>query len=123
MVLADSLALSIDEAFQLDPATFSAADVWFTTILFGFQIYFDFSGYSDMAIGSARLLGLRFPDNFNYPYLARSPKEFWGRWHISLSSWIRDYLYLPLTGQKFRTQSTEGLGEAASDQARNAALL
>ena len=79
------------------------------TFLFGFQIYFDFAGYSDIAIGSARLLGIQFPENFNWPYLAKSPKSFWKRWHISLSSWIRDYLYLPIAGAKFKKESKGGI--------------
>ena len=84
-----------------------------SVFLFGFQIYFDFSGYSDVAIGSALLLGIRFPENFNWPYLALTPREFWKRWHISLSAWIRDYLYLPLTGQSFDTKSKGGISVAA----------
>ncbi len=109
VVLADNIAGLADEAFTIPPATMTAFDVWVAAFLFGFQIYFDFSGYSDIAIGSARSMGLRFPENFLWPYIATSPREFWHRWHISLSSWIRDYLYLPLTGQKFRTTSTDGL--------------
>ena len=90
-------------------------DTWVATILFGFQIYFDFSAYSDIAIGSANLLGIKFPENFNWPYIASHPKDFWKRWHISLSSWIRDYLYLPLTGQKFQTNSMGGISEASGN--------
>jgi D-alanyl-lipoteichoic acid acyltransferase DltB (MBOAT superfamily) len=125
VVLADSLAVFVDAAFALDPGSLNALDVWVATFLFGFQIYFDFAGYSDVAIGSARMLGIRFPENFDWPYMARSPREFWTRWHISLSAWIRDYLYLPLTGQRFRTQSTGGIGEATRPSAlnRNGALL
>lgn len=125
VVLADSIALSVDAAFTRDATTLTAFDVWVATFLFGFQIYFDFSGYSEMAIGSARLLGIRFPENFNWPYISKSPREFWGRWHISLSSWIRDYLYLPLTGQRFKTRSEGGLEGAVTDdnRRRNRALL
>jgi D-alanyl-lipoteichoic acid acyltransferase DltB (MBOAT superfamily) len=76
----------------------SALDAWTLAFLFGFQIYFDFAGYSHIAIGSARLLGITLPENFDFPYLATSPREFWQRWHISLSTWIRDYVYLPMIG-------------------------
>ena len=126
IVIADNIAIYVDFWFSQVPGELTALDVWVATYLFGFQIYFDFSGYSDIAIGSALLLGLRFPDNFNWPYMATSPKDFWQRWHISLSAWIRDYLYLPLTGQKFRTKSTEGIGvaiEKKNDGSHNRALL
>jgi D-alanyl-lipoteichoic acid acyltransferase DltB (MBOAT superfamily) len=109
VVLADNIAPVADEIFSLNPEYLNAFDVWVGAFLFGFQIYFDFSGYSDIAIGSARLLGIRFPDNFNWPYMSKSPREFWSRWHITLSSWIRDYLYIPLTGQKYKSKSTGGL--------------
>lgn len=109
VVLADNIAPLVDDVFAMDPSYLSAYDVWLGTILFGFQIYFDFSGYSDIAIGSARLMGFKFPENFNWPYLAKSPREFWQRWHITLSSWIRDYLYLPLMGEKFQTTSQGGI--------------
>jgi alginate O-acetyltransferase complex protein AlgI len=112
--LADNIALFVDTAFSMQLGSLNAFDIWTATFLFGFQIYFDFSGYSDIAIGSARMLGLHFPNNFNWPYLSASPKEFWKRWHISLSSFIRDYLYLPLTGQKYKTTSTGGLPIAIS---------
>lgn len=109
VVLADNIAPVVDEIYSLNPEYLNAFDVWVGAFLFGFQIYFDFSGYSDIAIGSARLLGIKFPDNFNWPYLSKSPREFWSRWHITLSSWIRDYLYIPLTGQKYKSKSTGGL--------------
>jgi D-alanyl-lipoteichoic acid acyltransferase DltB (MBOAT superfamily) len=125
VVLADGLAPMVDDAFSRDPTSLNALDVWVAAFLFGFQIYFDFSGYSDIAIGSARMLGLIFPRNFDWPYLAASPREFWTRWHISLSSWIRDYLYAPLTGRPFHTQSVGGIGEATRGDSsrRNLALL
>jgi alginate O-acetyltransferase complex protein AlgI len=113
--LADRLAILTDQIYSLDPRLFSAFDVWVAAFLFGLQIYFDFSAYSDIALGSAKMLGIHFPENFYWPYLSRSPREFWKRWHISLSSWIRDYLYLPLTGQPFKTKSEGGLGIAAED--------
>ena len=81
--------------------------------LFGFQIYFDFSAYSNIAIGSAKLFGINIPENFNFPYIAKSFKDFWKRWHISLSAWIKDYLYLPLAGVKIKSSSAkEGIGES-----------
>ena len=115
VVFADNIAGFVDNGYALSPATLSAWDVWCLAILFGFQIYFDFSAYSHIAIGSARLMGIKFPENFNFPYIATSPKEFWRRWHISLSSWIRDYLYLPLCGAKVRDESVGGL-EVASQK-------
>ena len=99
----------MDSGFQQPLASLSALDVWTLAFLFGFQIYFDFSAYSSIAIGSARLMGIHIPENFNFPYLANSPREFWRRWHISLSSWIRDYLYFPLQGIKVRDRSTGGI--------------
>jgi|APSaa5957512622_1039677.scaffolds.fasta_scaffold13783_2 alginate O-acetyltransferase complex protein AlgI len=116
VVIADNLAGIVDASFSRYFTHFTAIDVWVVAILFGFQIYLDFSGYSDIAIGSARLAGVRIPENFNWPYMALSPREFWQRWHISLSSWIRDYLYLPLTGQQFKARSSGGLGMAVSDE-------
>jgi D-alanyl-lipoteichoic acid acyltransferase DltB (MBOAT superfamily) len=109
VVLADSLAAFIDEGFK-DPEYMnnSAIDTWALAIGFGLQIYFDFSGYSDIAIGSARLFGYRFPENFNYPYVSSSPKEFWSRWHITLSSWIRDYLYIPMQQLRRQRSTAEG---------------
>lgn len=98
VVLADNIAPLVDAGYSLDPSTLSAIDVWTLAFIFGFQIYFDFAGYSHIAIGCAKLMGIHFPENFNFPYAAASFKSFWKRWHISLSSWIRDYLYLPLSG-------------------------
>ncbi len=96
VVLADTLGPIVDVAF-LPGATVNALDVAVGLVGFGLQIYFDFSAYSDIAIGSARLFGYVFPENFNWPYLARSPQEFWSRWHMTLSRWIRDYVFTPLT--------------------------
>ena len=109
VALADQLAPLVDDAFAADPKQLSALDVWTMSFAFGFQIYFDFAGYSMIAIGSALLLGVKFPENFNWPYLSTSPREFWKRWHITLSSWIRDYLYLPLSGMRYRDESEGGL--------------
>ncbi|MDA0823535.1 MAG: MBOAT family protein, partial [Proteobacteria bacterium] len=96
IIFADSLAPIVDDIFVSGPA--DAAQAWLGAWLFTFQIYFDFPGYSDIAIGRAYLLGIRLPRNFRTPYLSRSPREFWQRWHITLSTWIRDYLYIPLGG-------------------------
>lgn len=96
VVFADSLAPVVDEIFVLGPT--SSPQAWLGALCFAFQIYFDFSGYCDIAIGCAYLLGIRLPHNFRTPYLSRSPREFWQRWHITLSTWIRDYLYIPLGG-------------------------
>jgi len=76
---------------------------WSSSIAFMLQIYFDFSGYSDMAIGLGRIFGFRFPENFNYPYISKSISEFWRRWHISLGTWFRDYVYIPMGGNRVST--------------------
>ena len=112
VVLADQIAGLVDEGFSVSAYNLAPLDVWTLSFLFGFQIYFDFSGYSHIAIGSARLIGIRFPENFNFPYLSHTPKEFWKRWHISLSSWVRDYLYLPLIGKKNLNKSLGGISVA-----------
>lgn len=113
--LADRISGMVTQGFSAEISELGAFDVWTMAFLFGLQIYFDFSAYSHIAIGSARLLGIRFPENFNYPYSASSPKAFWKRWHISLSSWIRDYLYLPLCKAKVRDASLGGLDVVASN--------
>jgi D-alanyl-lipoteichoic acid acyltransferase DltB (MBOAT superfamily) len=116
VVLADNLAPLVDAGYAEPTSALGALDVWTLAFLFGFQIYFDFSAYSHIALGSARLMGIHFPENFNFPYLATSPRDFWKRWHISLSSWIRDYLYLPLMGEAVRDDSTGGLAQVVDDQ-------
>ncbi|MBY0111326.1 MAG: hypothetical protein K2Y21_00785 [Phycisphaerales bacterium] len=116
VVLADQIAPMVDAGYAMPVDTLGTLDVWVLAFAFGFQIYFDFSGYSSIALGSARLMGFQFPPNFNWPYLATSPREFWRRWHISLSTWIRDYLYLPLQGATFNKRSRVGLADAKSDQ-------
>jgi D-alanyl-lipoteichoic acid acyltransferase DltB (MBOAT superfamily) len=100
LVLANDLGSQVDSAFARASESFGAADVWLMAVAFGLQIYFDFSSYTRMAIGSAKLLGIELVENFDYPYSARSPVEFWNRWHMSLSRWIRDYLFFPLLGTK-----------------------
>jgi len=123
VVIADNIAPLVDSGFSIPIEILSALDVWTLGFLFGFQIYFDFSAYSHIALGSARLMGIKFPENFNFPYLANSPKDFWRRWHISLSSWIRDYLYLPLAGIKVGSQSLGGLEKATLNKNKNKPLF
>jgi len=123
VVLADNISPLVDSGFAMDVATLGAIDVWTLAFLFGFQIYFDFSAYSHIALGSARMMGICFPENFRFPYLATSPRDFWRRWHISLSSWIRDYLYLPLAGIRVHDRSTGGLANATLERSRNGALF
>ncbi|MBV9654069.1 MAG: MBOAT family protein [Acetobacteraceae bacterium] len=99
-ILADTLARGADMVFATPAGTVGFGQAWLGILFFTFQIYFDFSAYSDMAIGLARMLGFRLLENFNMPYLACSITEFWRRWHISLSTWIREYLYIPLGGSR-----------------------
>lgn len=99
VVVADSIAVLIDGIYN-EPDIHNASSILMAVVLYSFQIYFDFSGYSDIAIGTAKLLGFEFKQNFNLPYFSSSITEFWRRWHISLSSWLRDYLYIPLGGNR-----------------------
>lgn len=98
VLIANNLGL-LCSTFQLSDGK-SVLFYWIYAITFTLQIYFDFSGYSDMAIGLGRIFGFRFPENFNYPYISRSITEFWRRWHMSLGSWFRDYMYIPLGGNR-----------------------
>jgi alginate O-acetyltransferase complex protein AlgI len=100
IIIANPLGEIADVIFDSSVSEVSQAMAWIGIICYTLQIYFDFSGYSDMAIGLARIFGFKFPENFNYPYISRSIKEFWRRWHISLSAWFRDYLYIPLGGNR-----------------------
>ena len=100
VLLANNIGALWDVYKAMDPTQLSLADAWLGALAFTFQIYFDFSGYSDMAIGLGRMLGFEFIENFNYPYISRSITEFWRRWHISLSTWFRDYVYIPLGGNR-----------------------
>ncbi|MEP7116433.1 MAG: MBOAT family O-acyltransferase, partial [Acidobacteriota bacterium] len=100
MLVANIVAGPADQIFALPPAQLTAPLAWLAVSCYTLQIYFDFSGYSDMAIGLGRLFGFRFPENFRYPYAAASVQDFWRRWHISLSSWFRDYVYVPLGGNR-----------------------
>lgn len=97
LVIADRLAWYVDPVFA-DPSGYATHVLWLAAFAYAVQLYCDFSGYSDMAIGSAHLLGYKLPRNFDLPYAARGPAELWRRWHISLSTWLRDYLYVPLGG-------------------------
>lgn len=99
ILVADRLAAFVDPIFA-NPQQYDSATVWLAVIAYAIQIYCDFSGYSDMAIGSAKMLGFEIPRNFNMPYLSKSVTEFWRRWHISLSSWLREYLYFSLGGNR-----------------------
>ncbi len=100
MLLANPLGELATIIFSLESGSRSTALAWLGAIAYAFQIFFDFSGYSDMAIGLGRVFGFHFLENFDYPYLSRSITEFWRRWHISLGTWFRDYLYIPLGGNR-----------------------
>lgn len=100
VLLADTVASVADKIYALSPETLHASAAFLAGITYFFQIFFDFSGYSAMAIGIGLMIGFKFPQNFNFPYISQSITEFWRRWHISLSSWFRDYLYIPLGGNR-----------------------
>jgi len=100
LLIANTVGLTADKIFAAVPAELSAGLAWLGAISYALQIYFDFSGYSDMAIGLASLFGFNLKENFNYPYISQSIKEFWRRWHISLSTWFKEYLYIPLGGNR-----------------------
>ncbi len=100
VLIANELGQTADYLFSLPPDRLPATLAWVGALAYTFQIYYDFSGYSDMAIGLGRMFGFHFPENFNFPYISQSIREFWRRWHISLSTWFRDYLYFPLGGSR-----------------------
>jgi alginate O-acetyltransferase complex protein AlgI len=100
MLIANAFAVPTDKIFALPASDLSMVLAWFGAVCYTIQIYFDFSGYSDMAVGLGLLFGFRLPENFNYPYIASSMRDFWQRWHMSLSNWFRDYLYIPLGGNR-----------------------
>lgn len=100
VIISDILGAMADNIFNLSTTSIDMPTAWIGAICYTFQIYFDFSGYSDMAIGLGYLFGFQFPENFNYPYISKSITEFWRRWHISLSTWFREYLYIPLGGNR-----------------------
>ncbi len=105
LAVADRMALYVDPVFA-DPGAYGTATVWMAAVAYALQIYCDFSGYTDMAIGTAHMLGYKLAQNFNIPYVSLNVSEFWRRWHISLSSWLRDYLFIPLGGSRGGTGRT-----------------
>jgi alginate O-acetyltransferase complex protein AlgI len=100
LLIANPIGELADSLFAIPPGDLQVPTVWFAVLCYALQIYFDFSGYSDMAIGLARMFGFRFPENFNYPYAATSMRDFWRRWNMTLSAWFRDYVYVPLGGNR-----------------------
>ncbi len=104
ILLANNMALIADSAFD-SRESISVAFAWLGVLAYAFQIYYDFSGYSDMAIGMGKMFGFHFLENFDYPYISKSISEFWRRWHISLGTWFRDYVYFPLGGSRVNTKS------------------
>jgi len=105
-IIGDTAGKIANNIFALSNSNLNIPLAWIGLICFTLQIYFDFSGYTDMAIGIGKMFGFNLPENFNYPYISKSIKEFWQRWHISLSTWLKDYLYIPLGGNrngKYRT--------------------
>lgn len=100
VIIANTIGAQADDVFKLDATQIDTAAAWVGALAYTFQIYFDFSGYSDMAIGICKMIGIRLPENFNNPYLSSSITEFWRRWHITLGTWMKNYLYIPLGGNK-----------------------
>jgi len=112
VLIADVLGVTVNEIFALNSLELSSGLAWVGAIAYTFQIYFDFSGYTDMAIGLAKMAGFRLPENFNFPYISTSITEFWKRWHMTLSFWLRDYLFLPIaysTSRKWKKNSYFGI--------------
>jgi alginate O-acetyltransferase complex protein AlgI len=112
VLIADVLAIQVNQIFGLSPLHLSSSLAWIGAIAYTFQIYFDFSGYTDMALGLARMFGFRLPENFNNPYVSKSITEFWRRWHITLSFWFRDYVFLRLayaTSRKLKKENYAGI--------------
>lgn len=103
VLIANQMGLVADSVFGSDYAQMSTATAWVGSLAYTFQIYFDFSGYSDMAIGLGKMMGFKFPENFNNPYISQSITEFWRRWHMTLGNWMRNYLYIPLGGNRVST--------------------
>ena len=108
MLIANPVAIPADRIFAMPAGELTAGHAWLGVACYTLQIYFDFSGYSDMAIGLGRMFGFRFPENFRWPYVAQTVQDFWRRWHISLSTWFRDYLYVPLGGSRAGTARMYG---------------
>jgi alginate O-acetyltransferase complex protein AlgI len=103
VLIANVLGEQVDTIFAMPAAEMSTSLAWIGIVAYSFQIYYDFSGYSDMAIGIGQMIGFKFPENFNNPYISRNITEFWRRWHITLGRWMRDYLYIPLGGSRVST--------------------
>ncbi len=106
VIVGDQLSVIANTAFTYNPHHLPSFSGWGFIVIWGLHVYFDFSGYSDMAIGLGKMFGFRFEENFNYPYISKTIQEFWRRWHISLSTWLRDYLYIPLGGSRKGTIRT-----------------
>ncbi|HXA02530.1 MAG TPA: MBOAT family O-acyltransferase [Cytophagaceae bacterium] len=104
VLIANVLGQQADQIFAMNPMELSSMTAWVGILAYTFQIYFDFSGYSDMAIGIARMIGFKFPENFNNPYTSQSITEFWQRWHITLGTWMKNYLYIPLGGNRVKSK-------------------
>ena len=105
VLIANVLGKFVDHTFSFPIADTGTTILWLTIIAYSFQIYFDFSGYSDMAIGLGKIIGFKFPENFNNPYISQSISEFWRRWHITLGDWMKDYLYIPLGGNRVKSKA------------------
>jgi alginate O-acetyltransferase complex protein AlgI len=105
VLIANHMGQYADSVFALDFSQLNSATAWVGILAYTFQIYFDFSGYSDMALGIGKMIGFRFPENFNNPYVSTSITDFWRRWHISLGAWMRNYLYIPLGGNRVKTKA------------------
>ncbi|MGN0801908.1 MAG: MBOAT family O-acyltransferase [Candidatus Faecivicinus sp.] len=103
LILANQLGLLVDAAFKLQASELSVASAWIAACAYLMQVYYDFSGYSDMAIGLGRMFGFHFLENFNFPWISKSVSEFWRRWHISMGTWFRDYLYFPMGGSRVKS--------------------
>lgn len=106
VLIANTMGAIVDKIFVQDPHNFSHLIAWLGSVAYTFQLYFDFSGYSDMAIGLGLIFGFKFMENFNYPYISKSITEFWRRWHISLSTWFKQYVYIPLGGNRLSKLKT-----------------
>ena len=104
MLIANQMSILADTIFNIPAGILTMGQAWLGSLAYAFQIYFDFSGYSDMAIGLGLMMGFRFPENFNAPYISQSISEFWRRWHITLSNWMRDYLYIPIGGNRVKSK-------------------
>lgn len=105
VLIANVLGKFVDHTFSFPIADTGTEILWLTIIAYSFQIYFDFSGYSDMAIGLGKIIGFKFPENFNNPYISQNISEFWRRWHITLGDWMKDYLYIPLGGNRVKSKA------------------